>query len=254
MSIKEKKNLEKILGKNISLSVVLYVVVFTVSLSWFADGLSGILPKDYDTLIMLGVSTVSIIGLFLRMKSLNKKYTNPDNVNIQKQKSTPKKVLVLTLSYLTTYLEMEEITNIGMTNIGKREKDSILGSWQMPLEAIHFHIETLEELVILVSNESNKQYVEFASLVNRLFSKQLKMSKVYADINSLPAINKAYHEVAKNISTYKNSQIVYDITSGSKLSTTAAILFALNSDRLIEYVDTNDYVIYMYDNSYVYDE
>lgn len=254
MSIKEKKILEKTLGKNVTTTTVFVIVLFAFSLSWFADAVVGFLPKDDAPWIMLVVS-MTFLGLFyFRLKSLNKKYANDDDINIQVQRSTPKKALILTLS---KHYNMENIVNIKsikMTNLGKKKRDNNIASWQMPLEAILYHLEKLESLVIVTSNESDEQYMEFLNLLNRLIEKNISVDKVCANINELDDIKRAYHEVTDLVSGYSNKEVVYDITSGTSLNTIAGSYFTLNSDRLIQYVDTNNYAIKMYNNCHVPDE
>lgn len=254
MSIKEKKIWEKSLGKNVSISTVFAVVLLAFALSWFADGVAEFIPAAFKGLLMLVVSIAIFITVFFRVRQLNKRYAKEDDIDIKQQKSKPKRALVLSLSYYDKPEVLSNIDNIKMTNIGKNKRDENLKGWQMPLEAIWFHLSRLESLVILTSKETDSQYDEFVNLLERVFNKKINIVKVCIDINSLDDIKKGYHETAQMIADYKDSEVVYDITSGSKLSTIAGSFFALNSDRLIEYIDTTTYEMKMYNNNYLYNE
>jgi hypothetical protein len=203
---------------------------------------------------MIGASIIIFVILLLRVTQLNKQYANEDDIDIKQQKSTPKRALVLSLSYYHEPENLSNITSIKMTNIGNNKRDDNLKGWQMPLEAILFHLTRLESLVIITSKETDSLYDYFISLLERMFDKEINITKVCIEITSLDNIKKGYHEVTQKLSGYKDDETVYDITSGTSLVTMAGSYYTLNSDRLIEYVDTNSYEIKMYNNSYVYDE
>jgi hypothetical protein len=262
MSIKEKKVLENLLGKNISMSVVLSLVLLSFALSWLADGVAALFPKDATWVpwIMIGISIVIITLLVSRLMVLKKKYNNNDDIDIRQISASPRKVLIVSLSYRFDLKDegnirnLEETNSLKKTNIATGKRDENLKSWQMPLEAINFHIEKLETLIVITSKESDAQYNYFFELLKRLYPKNINIEKVCINIHDLDSNKKGYHQISFFTKKYANREMVYDITSGTSLVTMAGSYYTLNEDRLIEYIDTTSYKVKMYNNSYIIDE
>ena len=251
MSLKEKKTLEKILGKHVTFWDIVLLASFALSLSWLADGIMELVPTTYKGMAMLGGAFMILAYLYFRYKELLSKYVKDDATIIEKIDTRPVKALVITLSKNYNLDLTKDIGSFPDTVVGQKTYDKQLTQWQMPFEAIHFHKDKLETLIIIVSEESKEQYDDFVKLTRMCFGEKIKINKVVMDIHNLDEIKIGYHEAMKCLDKYTNDEIVFDITSGNSLSTLAGGLFTLDYARVVQYIDTSNYELTMYDNKIV---
>lgn len=261
MKIRDYKTLQRILGKDIDFLGLLVIIVFGIGLSWFSDGLTGVMKeflfKDdkVTSVVILVISFLIIGGLFLYKLYLKKHILVEDSVEINpvNAKDQTVKILIVTLSELRGMNE-EQLEDL-VKEVRSEAVISKAKSWQMPLEALKFHKNNLQWLIVLTSKESEVQYRYFKEIIRNCFGDGFKIHKEVMDINDMDNIRHGYHQILSLFDKYgyKDKHIVYDITSGSKLSTVAGAFFALNNNRLIQYVDTHTYEIKMFNNKYISD-
>ncbi len=251
MSLKEKKTLEKILGKHVTLLDMVLLVLFAVALSWLADGIMEFVSVDYKGLSMLVCALIILAYLYFRYKELLSRYVKDDATIIEKIDARPVKALVITLSKNYKLELTKKIRSFEDTTVGQKNYDKHLTQWQMPFEAINFHKDKLETLIVIVSEESKDQYSDFAEVMHKCFGSKINMSKVEMNIHDLDMIKIGYHKAMNYLDRYTNNEIVFDITSGNSLSTLAGGLFTLDYNRMVQYIDTSNYELTMYDNKIV---
>jgi hypothetical protein len=255
MSLKIKRGFEEFLGKNITPMMYLVIIAFSWALSWWADGIAEFLPESFKGVAMLGLSIVVFIGVWTYVAHLRKQYPQEEVVEIDFSESKPKKVLLVFLSIHHGFDKLEPAL-VDRTSIGKKKRDNLLSSWQMPLEAIYFHKDRLEKCIVFTSKESDRQYPKFEEVVRKIFDgSRFEMTNKWVDMSTPTEIIEAYrtHYDALRKEGYPNSEIVFDITSGSKLVSIAGSFFALAEDRIIEYVDQDTYEVKMFNNHIVSD-
>jgi len=161
------------------------------------------------------------------------------------------------------------------------------GAWRMPLEAIAYHQERLEQLILIPSADQSRQggptfpgtYREvdcFRELVHKLWprgadqppqvrnisqciSRQMPDSdppRDYAlgvDFEDVAALVNAIEDAYSALLSQKipSYEILVDVTGGQKPSTVAGATVALADGRRFQYVSMHDYRVRTYDVTYL---
>ena len=142
------------------------------------------------------------------------------------------------------------------------------GSWRMPLEAIAYHKATLREIVLITSTDSathtgSNRYAEvFEGLLNRLcngatprirsagdFVSEYADGVNFEDMEQLVSVTNAVFDALID-ENMQRSDILIDVTSGTKVATAAGTVVALAEGRRFQYVSTQDYQVRTYDPTY----
>jgi hypothetical protein len=235
------KILKSILGE-INLKAVLFVILFTISVSWISDSLEKLLYIWYPSKtliiawIMLIGSSIILWGLYcLAVKSKSKNYE--DATSIQKVEFKACEVLIIFLSNKnpkTHPKNTREIKNI------EGFKDSNL---YMPLNAIDKHKEKLRYLHVICSEQSYEMYEEdFKVIVNNLFPNiQMQNYKENIDFEDLESVQNALenvYEQAMKMTKNKEKEIIIDVTGGQKIVSIAGSYYCLANDRRFQYIST----------------
>lgn len=171
---------------------------------------------------------------------------------------------------------------IGVSEESVREQFN--GSWRMPLEAIAYHFERLEQVVVIPSADSqarngstrpgtHHEMATFRALVEKLTasrrvecrsmaelipelqqpSKPLENFASGTDFEDAEAlvecVELAYdYLLQRNLPAY---EVIVDITGGQKVPTVAGAAVALAEGRRFQYVSTVNYVLREYDVTYL---
>jgi len=142
------------------------------------------------------------------------------------------------------------------------------GSWRMPLEAILYHRECLEKVVIIPSADSPGDPPNTVGTYRhtQLFNDTLcrlrpDCSATMLTLPGIPrgvdfedaealvdAVEDAYQLLASN--GIHGSDALIDITGGQKVGTVAGAAGALADDRQFQYVSTRDFRVHSYDVTY----
>jgi hypothetical protein len=139
--------------------------------------------------------------------------------------------------------------------------------WRMPLEAIAYHLDRLEKVILVPSKETEKYVSTFQELTKTLTQsyssrKQRKEIEVlsinefnasfskYIDSESVEDQNDIINKVLNQLTgetKIKCEDIIIDITGGKKISSIAGAIVALGMGWRFEYVSTTDYRLREYD-------
>jgi len=247
----EKRVLENIFVQSVGTKSLLYIFGFIFSTTWIATIIYDVLRKllgDNLTYGLLFIIAVCIlICLYNHSKKLQEKFSLEDNIDINAVNERSKKVLILFLSNVK-----EEQYNTLIDSINKNTIDKWLGgynSWKMPYSSINGHKSTLEKIYILTSPESSKQYNQFKKLIHKSYKREFEMKELLIqNINDIDEYNSAFNEIYNECNKYFDDDIVIDATSGIKLFSIAGSYFALSSEKMIQYIDTNDYKVHQFNN------
>lgn len=248
------------------------IILFLVSLNLSSNSIYDILRGQFhcSQLLILVFSGLLVIRIF----RLAKEVTARVNLDIE-QTDTPQlcKALILFLSppgadeqWLRQALKDEPAGEIRDEKLRQR----IQKSWRMPIEAVAYHLDRLERIVVLPSGDSpgsadgtfrylglfrdvvqwiigTKKPLQLASL------RELNLPEEGVDFENAQALmdtlNKAFSWLYGQ--GLKDYEILVDVTGGPKVPTVAAgAAVALGEKRRFQYVSTRDYKVRTYDITY----
>ncbi|NPA52458.1 MAG: hypothetical protein GXO22_06155 [Aquificae bacterium] len=237
-----------VLGNFINPISFVILILFAVAISWIPDGIVNLLSlklnKEQLYLVQLfgGIFILTILfilGYFYTRQSLSK-------VEIYEKSPEKRENLILFLSP-----KNKDISNI------KSYKDvvEIKPNWQMPIEAIKYHLPKLKNVFVILSNESKKDFKEFENFVKTIFpDANLNIVPIGLDQNidfeKMENLGKILEETYKLIkSKYKarDKDIIIDITGGQKLVSIIGAIQTFTHDREFEYVSTSDLKVKSFD-------
>lgn len=264
--LRSKKELLEVLGPVKSKRGLAYLVALAFSLAWMPDGVIEIIdnPKSLKGYIMLAIAITILLFLWISLRKKINDLSEKDIVDINEIELKPKKVLVMTLSPFRGEvhdMEREELRTY--LNDHDKLKNGSLRNWAMPLIAVHSHLPALERLFVFVTTGgrgSEKDAKYFETLIKTLGYKNTIDFLQIDDPNNMEKIQSALHRINRTLKEdnhnrrYQDSDIVYDITGGTVLFSSAMTLFAVYGDRLIQYVNTNTYKVHMYNNALISDK
>jgi hypothetical protein len=185
-------------------------------------------------LIQTGISLFLLVSVFIYAKKnlkVNRKYRV---VEINKD-SKKFKILILFLSKeenTDKYKDIESFEEL----INSRSH-----RWAMPVVAIKEHMNTLKEVQVITSSETEGQFSQFKNLIEKLFPKRtFSISHGgSADFNNLEEVQEVveacYEDILKK--GYKEKDVVVDITSGTKIASVgASAVTVVHPERYFQYV------------------
>ena len=243
------------IGNFLNLQSFFILLLFTITLAWIPDGIINLLsmyiPETYLSIIQLGFGFSILVLLFVIGNIFVKKRFS--KIEVFSDYPTKRKNLIIFLS--PNFAEISKINSI-------KDFKNIKTPWQMPILAINYHLPKLENLVVIVSSKSKKQFGEFKNLVEKVFSNN-KINIIPAGLNEnidfenmediKRIINESY-ELLKNKYNAKEKEIIIDITGGQKLVSIVGAIQTLIEGREFEYVSTTNYEIKSFDVRYFEDE
>ena len=267
--LRSKKELLEVLGPVTSWRGLSYLVALAFSLAWIPDGIAEIIfnssnLKSSKGWIMLSIAIVILFFLWISLRKKIDDLSEKDIVDINEIELKPQKVLVMTLSPFKGEvhdMDREELRTY--LNNHNKLKNGSLRNWAMPMIAVYSHLPALKRLFVFVTTGdkgSKKDAKHFETSIKTLGYKNTIDFLEIDDPNNMEKIQSALHRINRSLKEdndnkrYRDSDIVYDITSGTVLFSSAMTLFAVYGDRLIQYVNTNTYKTHMYNNALIPDE
>ena len=231
-------------------------VIFIIAVSWIPDGLTGLLALKFSHetiyIIQLSAGFFTLLVLFLIGYFYSRKYI--PKIEIYSKNPDKKKHLILFLSYNRKISDIQEIKSF-------EELKNLQTNWQMPVEAIKYHLPELKNLFVILSGKSKNQFNEFQHLVKRLFSGQeiniipvgLDREIDFENIEDLNRILEEVYQLARDKYKAKDRDIIIDITGGQKLVSIIGAMQTLTHDREFQYISTTDYTVKSFDIRYYQD-
>ncbi len=257
---KIKQAFTSTLGRFINWETFLILILVSISISWIPDGLSYFIskfvPQEYLQLFQLGFGFFILVILFVIGSYFAKKQL--PEFEFYYDKPDKKKNLIIFLSEIK-YKKEEYFQKIKNEVMKLEDMRTLKGSWQMPIEAINYHLPKLENVFVILSSTSKEQFEEFESLVNRLFPDQkiniipIGLSE-NIDFENVTQVQDAVRKVYKMIEKeYKGNEkdTIIDITGGQKVVSIVGALQTIINDREFQYVSTSDYSIKSFDIRYI---
>jgi len=271
--LEEKKVLDSLFFQAISKKSIKWIFLFillTALLGASFYDLIKVLFKivvDFDKTIeeLLAVLLVVVLSFFSlwwlsdKFLKLKNEYTENDAVDIDIHPKAPKKVLVVFLSNLNP--NNEEAKMILLSDKASIEAKMAIyekTAWRMPYAAIDFHKSTLQRLYVLTSQESTVEYEPFKTFINEKFGKRgFSIEELFVkDIQNPEIMKEHFHTIYTESKSYDPSEIVIDVTSGTKLYSIAGSYFSLHSKRIIEYVtiENEKPVVYQFNDKIIHND
>ena len=245
-------------GKFINPSTFLVLIALSISLSWIPDGLFYFIEhfvseKNIAYAIQLLGGIFILSSLFLLGWRLSKKKF--PEFEMYSKIPDKKRNLILFLSPIKDLGSINKVKNLEeLRNLGI--------SWQMPAEAINYHLPKLENIFVILSSKSKGQFKEFKSLVSRVFSDKninvipigLDQNINFEDIIQVQDAIRETYEIIENEYKGNEKDTIIDITGGQKVVSIVGALQTIINDREFQYVSTSDYSIKSFDIRYVAEE
>ena len=250
--LENKKVLQNIFGQSAGFKPLMYILSFIASTTWLLAVIYDV-AKDWDkewTYIIFSIFSISIIvGLYFYMSRLVKKYSQEDNIDINYIDERPHEVIILFLSFnhsLPTDENLKDKASVNeWLNIDKNP-------WKMPSVAIQKSHSTLKDIFVLTSKESREQFELFQSVVAKLDERDFNViEKHIENMDNIEKYKSIFHTIYSECKEKNIDSIAIDITSGSKLYSIAGSYYGLSFDKIVQYVNQNDYSVHQYDNKIV---
>lgn len=242
MGKKDERNvLQNLFVNAITGKSVLFVLLFIFATSWLGNVIYDY-SKDYfgNTKaygIFALITIVILILLFAYYRNLKRKFSPDDAIDINSVDKWGFKVLVI---FLSEY-KKEIPNNLSADNAEEWLRDG-WNSWLMPYLSILRYKTTLDKIYIITSKESSPQLSKFEEIIKPIVANNsisLSEQKV-KDINDIDEYTSIFNTIYKESQDYAEDNIVIDVTSGTKLYSIAGSYFALSSEKIVQYIDTND--------------
>lgn len=255
-----------------NIGTALLALVFLILLHWaatsshelFRHWLFSLGIESTDWWLLLPVALM-LAGLYILSEkaALGKLDISND------KKTNPTRVLVVFLSYLKVDDLADEFAEVLKTGNAKdpeiRKALGTTNKWRMPLEAVVYHLPTLEKLIIITSNASSAQLGQFKGPVQiaadtilteagetrkldivsiENFGEEFKSGIDFESANELEhALNTIYDRLTQK--EFRETDVLVDITGGTKLVGAIGAAVTLSKSRQFQYV-TNTYEIKTY--------
>ena len=245
MRLSEVKTFKDLFGDLRSIKVFIIVIVFSLALSLITDGLEEWIKSMFNIqnnfIFQIIVGLILAIFIFLLIKEGLKKL---DQISLDVQANPPEKTknLILFLSHLNNDEQIKLIKNI--TKLEELKDKRI--NWEIPAIAIKYHLPKLKNVVVITSNESNKQFNEFKDFIKRIFPETTLNIEIHKHSIDFENIEEVYTNLKDAFYNLKNSgkakrdrEIMIDVTSGPKIPSIAGAIFTLETgERKFQYVST----------------
>lgn len=170
-----------------------------------------------------------------------------------------------------TWLTQEQKEEMQNSILQEEVRKRFEGPWRMPIEAVAYHLDRLDKIVIFPSSDSpgrddgtfrnldlfkrvvqrfvgdKKQGLQLVGLheLNSQWNVGVDFENAQALVNALDRAFDWLH--TQHIKDY---DIMVDITGGQKVPTVAGAAVALGEGRRFQYVSTRDYKVRTYDITY----
>ncbi len=239
------------------------VIALSVVTAWIPDGLYEICfdGKVKEGLIMVFISLVLLVLLLF----LAKKLITPYRYGIVSSPPSKKRALILFLS--NAWGGEEEFRELLKELETLKDPDAKLDllngqkafrSWRMPLEAVKYHLERLERVLVLTSDRSSQHFPMFKELLFALFpSFKGRVEELFVgDFEDFEKVQRGVEEAYGKLKEegFSEREVILDITGGQKIVSIVGALLSLNPRREFQYVSTTDYSVKSYDLEVIRDD
>lgn len=254
-------------------TTVVGVIAFLTFFSWFSEVFrrvvlwvmaAGERPAMQEILLGLAFPVLTLILALLARRDVDLAF----DVD---QESVPAKVRALILFLSPPGQDLALVHELLQSNravsIGEHAVRARFGGpWRMPLEAIAYHRDRLESVVVIASRPAMRQdgsvdpgsesHLDgFCALISRVCGQSLEIAglkhddgRVWApdseDLKELVGAVETAHATLRR--RLPDAEILIDITGGKKISSAAGTVVSLAKDRRIQYVSTSDFVVRVY--------
>jgi len=241
MRLSEAKAFKDLFGNLVSVKIFVIIVLFSLSLTLIIDGLAEWIKSTFNILFQIIIGLIGTITIFLLVKKdLNK--LNQISLDVQANPPEKTKNLILFLSHLNNDEQIKLIKTI--TKLEELKDKRI--NWEIPAIAIKYHLPKLKNVVVITSNESNKQFNEFKDFIKRIFPETTLNIEIHKHSIDFENIEEVYTNLKDAFYNLKNSgkakrdrEIMIDVTSGPKIPSIAGAIFTLETgERKFQYVST----------------
>lgn len=220
------------IGSFPAVASLISISLFAIYTSWLAD-----FWKEKNLIDSI------ITGLYLFFLPFAFLLSIPEQKRIESKTFEPKKVLIFPLSTPNKAKAKEDLLQqIKEKNISHSDHN-----WAQIFVYLKNHMNTVEKIFILKSEESNKDFGDFKELLNE-FEKVYKENNFPSlegkieevepiDFNCFEDISDKLSNILKNIKKkgYKDEDISVFISPGTSLVTLVLTLFAIKEGRQVEY-------------------
>lgn len=246
--------------------VVIWVIVFLICFSLFADFITQLINLVPSPWLVFGIKAVpfAALAIFIALKA-----RKADHARLGVQTSRPPS----TVSFLSIFLSTPGLHQgrtgalWGEADIASMPHDTLRAeldktNWCFPIRAIEYHISRLQTLYVFPSADSQRdgRTMEgsilavplFRAVVSHLFPK-LKIVVVRGesgiDFEDVGALYRAILDefLATLPPGTKPYDVTIDITSGTKPATIAGVFASLEPDLRVQYVSTITKEVLAYD-------
>ena len=253
----EKRVLQSIFAQAAGIKSLLFILGFIFSTSWLAtiiyDLSKNTVGDNFTFIVIFLISIGILIYLFHYSDKLQKEFAFDDTIDINSEPEKPRKILIVFLSNIKDELYRGVPRSMDIKNVLIWINEG-RNPWKMPYTAIDRHKSTLEKIYILTSPQSTKQFAQFKKMIKQSSKRKFDIKEMLVnDINDIDSYNSIMNTIYNDNKSYKEEDIVIDATSGTKLYSIAGSYFALSSEKIIQYIDTNDYKVYQFNNKILVD-
>jgi len=250
--LENKKVLQNIFGQSAGFKPLLFILLFIASTTWISTVIYDVF-KNWDESatywIFAIISTFIIYSLYSYMKKLIQTYSEEDKIDINQINEASHEVLILFLSDNKALPTKDDLKDENSIN---NWLDRGRCSWKMPAVSIKASHSTLKEIFVLTSNESREQFEPFCSVVNMLDKREFVITQKHInDMNNIEKYKATFHSIYEDCKQKEIKNIAIDITSGNKLYSIAGSYYGLSFDKIVQYVNQNDYSIHPFNNKIV---
>lgn len=253
----------------------LYTSFSLLCLAWLGDAFAGgpvfqyadiaLVPKDtpsYFNPRVVFLVSIAFMLISWRLFVAGKKFVRPIKEVKMQRESSPSKVVLLNLSlgwakldfsaegtsYTVHFNNELKLTLAGKTlqeDLGilkehDKQYERPRWNWAQILRGISVHIDELECLVVLLTDEAAKQKQDIEKIL-RLYladSVDLRIHDKTVDIASVNQAYQVYDDVINGLvkSKYDEEEITADITSGTSIQSAAFAMATLHNKTQFQYV------------------
>lgn len=233
--------------KQLSFKNFLFVLAVVFFIAWVPDGVVNLFSADKFWLGLIQVAVSVGVGLWIRkvMREAVLKASLPLGVDVQVSKNA--KGMVLFLSHKNLLNDKSS-----SSNKNKVKESPILTVFdikdnrKMPLCALWAHKESLKKVLVIASAKSIKEKEDFMIQVREYMSELVEKIEFldehggeFDDAEKIYGLLKKAFEILETKEKIRPSDIVIDITGGSKIVSIAGAIFTLPAGRQMQYVDSN---------------
>jgi len=241
MRLSGAKAFKDLFGDVRSIEVSIIIILFSISLTLITDGIEELIKNTFNIYFQIIAGLIGALLIFLLVKEGLKKL---DQISIDVQTNSPKKTknLILFLSHLNNDEQIKLIKSVKKLEDLKDKRIN----WEIPAIAIKYHLPKLKNVVVITSNQSNKQFNEFKDFIKRIFPENdinIEMYKNSVDFENIEEVythlKNAFYNLKNSGKAKRDREIIIDVTGGLKIPSIAGAIFTLEKEeRKFQYVST----------------